>query len=68
MVICGTGDHHTQLESNINYDYPDLKVRVLDWWAMTPGIMTSSTKDSPVLPSYIHANIGETSCILAARP
>jgi creatinine amidohydrolase len=25
-------------------------------------------KDCPVLPSYVHANVGETSCILAVRP
>lgn len=30
--------------------------------------MASSTKDCPVLPSCVHANIGETSCMLAARP
>ena len=53
---------------NIRYDYPDLQVRVLDWWATTPSIMTSSMKDCPVFPSYVHANIGETSCMLAARP
>jgi creatinine amidohydrolase len=53
---------------NIHYDYPDLHVRVLDWWATTPSIMASSTRDCPVLPSYVHANIGETSCMLAARP
>jgi creatinine amidohydrolase len=53
---------------NIHYGYPDLQVRVLDWWATTPSIMASSTKDCPVLPSYVHANIGETSCMLAARP
>lgn len=28
--------------------------------------MASSTKDCPVIPSYVHANIGETSCNLAA--
>jgi creatinine amidohydrolase len=53
---------------NIHYDYPDLQVRVLDWWATTPGIMARSLKDCPALPSYVHANIGETSCMLAARP
>lgn len=42
---------------NITYDYHDLKVRVLDWWATMPGTMASSTKDCPVLPSYVHANI-----------
>ncbi len=30
--------------------------------------MASSMKDCPVLPSYVHANIGETSCMLEARP
>ena len=24
--------------------------------------------DCPILPSYLHANIGETSCVLAVRP
>lgn len=36
-----------QARENIDYDYPDLQVRVLDWWATTSGIMTSSTKDCP---------------------
>ena len=53
---------------NIHYDFPDLQVRVLDWWASTPQITAQSTKDCPVLPSYVHANIGETSCVLAVRP
>jgi creatinine amidohydrolase/Fe(II)-dependent formamide hydrolase-like protein len=30
--------------------------------------MAQSMKDCPVLPSYFHANIGETSCMLAVRP
>jgi creatinine amidohydrolase/Fe(II)-dependent formamide hydrolase-like protein len=30
--------------------------------------MAQSIKNCPVLPSYVHANIGETSCVLAARP
>jgi len=53
---------------NIHYDFPDLQVRVLDWWATTPQIVDQSMKDCPVLPSYVHANIGETSCMLAVRP
>ena len=28
-------------------------------------IMASSTKDCPVIPSYVHANIGETSWMVA---
>lgn len=52
---------------NIHYDYPDLQVRVLYWWATSPGILALSTKDCPTFPSYVHANIGETSCMLAAR-
>ncbi|MDQ3840114.1 MAG: creatininase family protein, partial [Thermoproteota archaeon] len=51
-----------------HYDYPEMQIRVLDWWATTPQIMAQSTKDCPVLPSYVHANIGETSCMLAVRP
>jgi creatinine amidohydrolase len=53
---------------NIHYDFPDIQVRVLDWWATTPQITAQSMKDCPVLPSYVHANVGETSCILAVRP
>ena len=53
---------------NIHYDYPDLQVRVLDWWATDTSIMNKSMKDCPVLPSYVHANIGKTSCMLATRP
>ena len=30
--------------------------------------MAQSVKDCPVLPSYVHANIGETSCMSAVRP
>lgn len=53
---------------NIHYDYPHLQVRVLDWWATTPDILALSTKDCRTFPSYVHANIGETSYMLAARP
>ncbi|MFZ0513451.1 MAG: creatininase family protein [Candidatus Nitrosopolaris sp.] len=53
---------------NIHYDFPDIQVRVLNWWAAKPDIMAQSIKDCPVLPSYVHANIGETSCMLAVRP
>lgn len=53
---------------NIHYDFPDLQIRVLDWWATTTDIMNKSMKDCPVFPSYVHANIGETSCMLALRP
>lgn len=53
---------------NIHYDYLDLQVRILDWWATTPSIMASSTKDCPTFPTYDHANIGETAYMLAARP
>jgi creatinine amidohydrolase len=53
---------------NIHYDYPHLQERVLDWWAAAPGILALSKKDCRTFPSYIHANIGETSCMLAARP
>jgi creatinine amidohydrolase len=53
---------------NIHYDYPEMQVRVLDWWATTPQIIVQSMKDCPVLPSYVHANIGETSCMLSVRP
>src|ERR671923_315181 len=38
---------------NMRYDYPDLQVKVLDWWATTPDIMAQSTKDCPALPSYV---------------
>ena len=34
---------------NIRYDFPDLQVRVLDWWATSPHIMDQSIKDCPVL-------------------
>jgi creatinine amidohydrolase/Fe(II)-dependent formamide hydrolase-like protein len=40
----------------------------LDWWTTTPQFMAQSMKDCPILPSYFHANIGETSCVLAVRP
>ena len=53
---------------NIHYDFPDLQVRVLDWLATNPDIMYQSMKDCPVLPSYVHANMGETSCMLSIGP
>jgi creatinine amidohydrolase len=53
---------------NIHYDFPDMQVRVLDWWSTTSTISSLSLKDCPTLPSYVHANIGETSCMLAIRP
>jgi creatinine amidohydrolase len=30
--------------------------------------MSKLVEDCPVFPSYIHANIAETACVLAARP
>lgn len=30
--------------------------------------MDKLVDDCPVFPSYIHANISETACVLAARP
>jgi creatinine amidohydrolase/Fe(II)-dependent formamide hydrolase-like protein len=53
---------------NLRYDLPDLQVRVLNWWETTPKTMARLVEDCPVHPSYIHANIAETACVLAARP
>jgi creatinine amidohydrolase len=53
---------------NLRYDFPELSVRVLNWWETTPKTMAKLVEDCPVLPSYIHANIAETACVLAARP
>jgi creatinine amidohydrolase len=53
---------------NLRYDLPDLQVRILNWWETTPQTMGKLVEDCPVFPSYIHANISETACVLAARP
>lgn len=53
---------------NLRYDFPDLQVRVLNWWETTPNTMAKLVEDCPVFPSYIHANIAETACVLAVRP
>jgi creatinine amidohydrolase len=53
---------------NLRYDFPDLQVRVLNWWETTPNTMEKLVEDCPVYPSYIHANIAETACVLAVRP
>jgi creatinine amidohydrolase len=53
---------------NLRYDFPDLQVRVLNWWETTPNTMAKLVEDCPVSPSYIHANIAETACVLATRP
>lgn len=53
---------------NLRYDFPDLQIRVLNWWETTPQAMSKLIEDCPVFPSYIHANIAETACVLAARP
>jgi creatinine amidohydrolase len=53
---------------NLRYDFPELQVRVLNWWEITPATMSKLVEDCPVFPSYIHANISETACVLAARP
>jgi creatinine amidohydrolase len=53
---------------NLRYDFPELQVRILNWWETTPQTMSKLVEDCPVFPSYIHANIAETSCVLAARP
>jgi creatinine amidohydrolase/Fe(II)-dependent formamide hydrolase-like protein len=53
---------------NLRYDFPDLQVRILNWWETTQQTISKRVKDSPLFPSYIHANIAETACVLAARP
>lgn len=53
---------------NLRYDLPDLQVRVLNWWETTPKTMAKLVEDCPVHPSYLHANMAETACVLAARP
>jgi creatinine amidohydrolase len=53
---------------NLRYDFPDLQVRVLNWWETTPNTMAKLVVDCPIFPSYIHANIAETACVLAVRP
>jgi len=53
---------------NLRYDLPELQVRILNWWETTPQTMAKLVEDCPVFPSYIHANIAETACVLAARP
>lgn len=53
---------------NLRYDLPEMQVRVLNWWETTPQTMAKLVEDCPVFPSYIHANIAETACVLAARP
>ncbi|MFL6350008.1 MAG: creatininase family protein [Nitrososphaeraceae archaeon] len=53
---------------NLRYDFSDLQVRVLNWWETTAQTMSKLVEDCPVFPSYIHANIAETACVLAARP
>ncbi len=53
---------------NIRYDYRDMQVRVLDWWHTTEETMKKLVEDCPENPNYLHANIAETSCMLAIRP
>ena len=53
---------------NLRSDLPDLQVRILNWWETTPQTMDKLVEDCPAFPSYIHANISETACVLAARP
>ena len=53
---------------NLRYDFPELQIRILNWWEATPTTMSKLVEDCPVFPSYIHANISETACVLAARP
>lgn len=48
---------------NIRYDFPDLQVRVLDWFASTPQIAAQIGN-----AGANHANIAETSCMLVVRP
>jgi len=53
---------------NIRYDYRDMQVRVLDWWHTTEKTLKKLVEDCPENPNYLHANIAETSCMLAIRP
>jgi creatinine amidohydrolase len=53
---------------NIRYDYRDMQVRVLNWWETTEKTMKKLVDDCSEQPMYLHANIAETSCMLAIRP
>ena len=65
MITLGTGGLCTEQEKiyTIIIRFASKNIGLLD--NHTNIIVASSTKDCPVIPSYVHANIGETSCMLA---
>ena len=51
---------------NLRYDLPDLRVRMLGWWEITPEVEREVRTDA-VGPSF-HGNDAETSAIMYLRP
>ncbi len=55
------------IRDNMRCDYEDLQIRVLNWWDFDPEVYALVASDCP-LGRSLHANIGETSCMLAISP
>ncbi len=46
----------------------DMRVRFMNWWEVSERVRNKASEDNPEDPTWIHANIAETSCVLAIRP
>lgn len=54
---------------NLRYDYPDIQVKTINWWEHGPEEYILGDSPNMFADSLgPHANVGETSCVLALRP
>lgn len=56
---------------DLKYTHPDLKLKTINWWEADPELSDFIAEDCPYVngtPANVHANITETSNMLAMRP
>lgn len=55
------------IRDNARCDFPDIQIRTLNWWDFDREVYRLVASDCP-LGRSLHANIGETACMLAISP
>ena len=55
------------VRDNMRCDYPEIQIRVMNWWDFDPEVYRLVSQDCP-LGRSLHGNIGETACMLAIDP
>ena len=55
------------VRDNVRCDFREVQIRVMNWWNFDPDVYRLVSQDCP-LGRSLHANIGETACMLAIDP